>query len=94
MKRQVWESGFNLWLSANDTYDWAHRPGRRWPCSQLSGKRLFVQYDRNGLCDLAVNGKIRDIDAQELTACVSDAMRGKLHAGHPCECYMDYGTED
>lgn len=42
-----------LWLSANDTYDWA----KRWPCSFLSGKRLFAEFDDGDLVDYAVDGK-------------------------------------
>lgn len=84
MRTQIWESGFNLWLSANDTYNWANRPGESWPCSELSDKRLFVQFDRNGLCDLTIDGKDGDCDCTELSAIVADFMRDKLPKDHAC----------
>ena len=68
----------------------AGQPGRAaWPCSELSGKRLFVEYDRSGLVDLTVNGRMGDCPNHELTAIVSDHLRGKLSAGHPCESYLE-----
>jgi len=85
MRTQIFDSGVRLWLSAHDTYCWAHC----WPCSELSGKRLFVEYDRGGLVDLAINGRIGDCPAHELTAIVSDYLRGKLPVGHPCETYLE-----
>jgi hypothetical protein len=88
MRTQIFDSGAKLWLSANDTYCWAHRPGACWPCSELSGNRLFVEYDRGGLVDLTINGRIGDCPAHELTAIVSDHLRGKLPVGHPCEVYL------
>ena len=65
--------GIALWLSANDTYNWAHKTGNSWPCSQLSGKRLFAQFASNGdLEDFAINGRTEDIDANELNAITED----------------------
>jgi len=64
-----------LWLSANDTWNWATRPGQRWACSELSGKRLFVELDDGDLVDIAVNGKdshAYDVSADELNAIVED----------------------
>ena len=73
MKLQRTDQGVKLWLSANDTYNWAHKAGASWPCSFLSDKRLFVEYDSNGdLVDLAVNGKNADFDSNELSAIVAD----------------------
>ena len=89
MKIQVFDSGVKLWLSANDTYRWAHRPGKQWPCSELSDKRLFVEYDRGGLVDLTINGRLGDCSTHELTAIVSDYLRGKLPVGHPCQFYLE-----
>jgi len=72
------DQGVKLWLSGNDTYNWAHQAGNSWPCSQLSGKRLFVEYDVNGdLVDVAVNNNkdltdLRDLDNNELNAIVAD----------------------
>ena len=65
------------------------RIARRWPCSELSGKPLFVEFDRGGLVDLAINGRMGDCPNHELTAIVSDHLRGKLPIGHPCQVYME-----
>ena len=89
MKIQVFDSGVKLWLSANDTYRWAYRPNERWPCSELSGKCLFVEYNQGGLVDLAINGQIGDCPDHELNAVVSDHLRGKLPASHPCNIYLE-----
>lgn len=88
MRTQIFDSVVKLWLSANDTYLWAHRPGERWPCSELSGKRLFVEFDKGGLVDLAINSRMGDCSNHELSAIVSDHLRSKLPAGHPCEVYL------
>lgn len=64
--------GYTLWLSANDTYRWANRPGSSWPCSDCSGERLAIVVDSNGLCDFTMNGRSADIDGTELEAIVSD----------------------
>ncbi|MHC4621836.1 MAG: hypothetical protein ACYTEQ_29200 [Planctomycetota bacterium] len=64
--------GYTLWLSADETYRWARRTGQSWPCSQLAGKRLRVDVDNSGLCDLAVNGRTCDVSADELSAIVAD----------------------
>ncbi|MBN1588074.1 MAG: hypothetical protein JW888_01005 [Pirellulales bacterium] len=89
MRTQITNTGVKLWLFATDTYCWARRPGNRWPCSDLSGKRLFVEYDRNGLVDVAIDGQPDDCAAHELLAIVSDHLRGRLPAGHPCEVYFE-----
>lgn len=78
------EHGTKLWLSANDTYDWANRPGERWPCSQLSGKRVFAEFDSRGdLVDMAINGKNIDVDVNEFNAITSDFIKAKLGKDHP-----------
>jgi hypothetical protein len=66
--------GYVLWLSARDTYSWAHKPGAAWPCSTLSDRRLVVVCDSNGLCDFTSDGKTApdDIDGAELCAIVAD----------------------
>lgn len=70
------KDGTNVWLSTNDTYNWAHRAGHRWPCSFLSGRRLFAQFDgRNGdLIDLAIDGGRGDQDCpcDEFDAIIGD----------------------
>lgn len=78
-------NGFCLWVSADETYAWAHRSGASWPCSTLSGHRFLAVFDRNGLCDLTVDGKeAGDIDGHELSACIADHAARKLPKEHPC----------
>lgn len=85
MKTKINPTSIRLWLSANETYQWAHKPGATWPGSQLSGRRLFAEWDSNGLCGFAVDGKQYDIDAVELSACTSDylAKSKNLSTEHP-----------
>ena len=86
MRTLIHPQGFTVWLSARDTYDWAHKPGASWPCSTLSDKRLVAVFDSNGLCDLAVDGRdaAYDIVAHEVSAMIADHMRDKLPADHAC----------
>ena len=66
-------TGIELWASARDTYDWAHKIGGAWPCSTLSDKRFYAAFDDNGLLGLTVNGRDEfDVDAHELSACAAD----------------------
>ena len=75
------QSGYVIWLSAHDTYEWAHRPGEYWPCSTLSNKRCMIDVDSNGLCDMTVNGRdvTDDINGDELDAIVADHLPKDLH---------------
>ena len=79
------EYGTKLWISADETYEWANRDGARWPVSTLSGYRLFVEFDRHGdLIDLAVDGRSdADCDANELNALTSDLLRARFGSEHP-----------
>jgi hypothetical protein len=73
MKIEKTGTTVKLWLSANDTYNWANAPGRRWPCSQLAGKRLFAEFDRGDLVDYTVDDKDGvDIPGDEFTAITDD----------------------
>jgi hypothetical protein len=63
-----------VWGSSSDTYDWAHRPGRRWPCSQLSGRRVFAELYQGDLVELSLDGEDGDVDANELNAFLEDAL--------------------
>lgn len=72
MKLEIIGNALKLWLSANETSKWAKRVNATWPCSQLAGKRVFVGYDSNGLCELLINGKQKDCDSNELNAIVCD----------------------
>lgn len=73
-----------LWVSANETYEWAHRSGSAWPCSVLSGSRFFAAFDTNGLCDLTVDGRdAHDVPSDELSAIVADLLGERLATDHP-----------
>jgi hypothetical protein len=80
MRLQDNGTGFVLWASANDTRDWASRPGEAWPCSTLAGRRFVACFDENGLLDLSVDGRDApdDIDGWELSAIVADLAGEKL----------------
>lgn len=84
MRIKEHEGTIKLWLSARDTYEWAHRDGANWPCSTLADKRLFVEFQANGdLVDLTINGNgSADCDANELNAITSDLIRMKF-PNHP-----------
>ena len=74
-----------MWVSTNDTYDWATRIGSAWPCSELSGHRFFAAFDTNGLVDLTVDGKDdSDIPCDELNAIVADLLEDRIPKDHPC----------
>ena len=63
MKVQCTAHNAKVWLSANDTYHWAHRTNATWPCSFLSGRRVFAEFDRHGdLVDMAIDGGRGDQD--------------------------------
>jgi hypothetical protein len=73
MKTLATGNGVKLWLSANDTYKWATRPGSAWPCSELSGHRLFAEFAKGGdLIDMAIDGKSADCSADEFNAITND----------------------
>lgn len=65
-------TAYNLYLSAEDTYNWAHWPGAKWPCSTVAGKRLSVQVDNNGLVDYQLDYRYGTVNGDELKAVVSD----------------------
>jgi len=76
---------YHLSLSADETYEWAHRPNNVWPCSQLSGHRLWVAVDQSGLHDMTIDGKYGvDIDSDELCACVADHLPDDCKNLWPC----------
>lgn len=73
---KVSPSSLSIWLSENDTYRFAvgYYGTGSWPCSELSGKRVFVSFESNGdLVDLSVNNGEGDQDVSnaELMACIS-----------------------
>ena len=85
MRIKIYDNGVQLWASANDTYDWARKPGAHWPCSMLANKRVFAEFDCNGLLDYAINGKYcDDFDVHEFNAMCADMIGEKLPKDHPC----------
>ena len=62
------ETTFKVWLSARETADWA----TSWPCSTIGGHRLFAEFQRGDLVDLALDGCLADCDAHELNAIIED----------------------
>ena len=66
----------HLWLSANDTHNWANRVGASWPCSALSIHRLYAEFDKDGdLIDMTIDGKSKDCPADEFNAITSDFLQ-------------------
>ena len=64
-----------IWLSSTDTYLFARGAFGTGdcPCSELSGRRLFVEFEPNGdLVDMAIDGGQGPQDCQinELSACI------------------------
>jgi len=87
MRLNIGLSAFTLWVSASDTERWAigHFGQGRWPCSELAGSRFCVTFDTNGLCDFTLSGlRDKDVDQNELNACISDFLKDKLPTDHPC----------
>ena len=85
MRVSINDYSVKLWLSASDTYDWATRPGASWPGSALRSRRLFAEFDRNGLLDLSIDGGRgdQDCDSDELNAITSDYLAARLPESHP-----------
>lgn len=75
---------YQLCLSSNETYTWATKVNASWPCSQLKGHRLRVTVDQNGILDYAIDGQYKDIDDNELTACVADHLPDNCKHLWPC----------
>jgi len=86
MKTSIYENGVTVWLSARETYAWAHRRGASWPCSFLAGRRVVAQFDADGLWDLDIDGGRGDQDcpSDELSACIADYLADRLPKDHPC----------
>jgi len=72
MRMQGKKGNCRIWLSADDTHRWAHRPGSSWPCSSLSGRHLRADIQGDNLVDLTINGKYGDCDGHELDAILAD----------------------
>ncbi len=84
MRCKIHPDCVKVWITAGETWAWAHRPGDSWPGSDLAGRRVFAEFDRNGIVDLAVDGSSEwDGTATELSACCSDHLAKRLPKAHP-----------
>ena len=74
-----------LWISSPETAEWACEPGKRWPCSYLAGRRLYVEFDASGdLVDCAVNGEHdENVPGDEFSALTSDFLSERFGPDHP-----------
>ena len=80
------QHGTSIWLSAKNTEDWAERPGARWPCSTLSGHRIFAAFAPNGdLVRVCVDGGRgnQDCSIDEFNAIMSDHLAKRFGTEHP-----------
>ena len=86
MRCTITTSGVSVWLSARDTYGWAHKSGAAWPCSFLSDRRVGASFDSDGLADLTIDGGRGDQEcpSDELSACIADHLADRLPSDHPC----------
>jgi len=66
--------------SERDTFAWANRPYRRWPCSRLSGRNVRIEFAPNG--DLVDFDSPHDVPACELLAFASDVLAERF-PDHP-----------
>lgn len=72
MRVQTNGENVTVWLSADDTYQWAHKAGAVWPGSTLSGHRVRAEYMHGDLVDFALDGRDGDCDGSELDAIICD----------------------
>ena len=78
-------AGYTMSFSAPNTWDWAHRPNARWPCSSLAGKRIFIVVNNNGLAETRVRGRgDLNIQSDELAAIVADHLPQSHRHLWPC----------
>jgi hypothetical protein len=86
MRISITPDCIKLWLSASDTYNWAHKEGAMWPCSYFENKRVFAEFDSRGLVDLTINGKYpgdnEDSSSTELNAILNDHLKEKVSKDH------------
>lgn len=72
------DTTIRLWLSAKDTCFWATRTGNSWPCSQLSGKQLYAEFDDGDLVDALITdskGVMMGAPLDEFTAITDDFIK-------------------
>jgi hypothetical protein len=65
-------------------YDWAHRAGAAWPCSELARlDSIRVELDANGLLDMVTSPDGVDVPSDELNAWLGDVLGDVLPKSHP-----------
>ena len=74
MKITVYDKTVQLYANSDDTYRWANRSGNNWPCSELSGKALFVELCGGDLVDLSLTGGSENLPSHELNAFIEDML--------------------
>lgn len=86
MKLVVKDNSFRLWLTADETYNWANKPNGVWPCSTISEHDLYVEYDEHGLLDYYFDNQNRgyQFDDNEFSAIITDHVVEHLEPNHPC----------
>lgn len=75
-------NGFDLTLTAEETRKWANTKPY-WPCSDLAGHKVKVEYDATGLVGLKIDGKYDhefEVMGNELDALVDDHIEGEVGA--------------
>lgn len=78
--------GVTIEADSSQLWEWANRPGHRWPCSELARLEgpLVAEFDSNGLLDLTGDGgPDSDLSGAELSAWATDCLRDVLPADHP-----------
>lgn len=83
--------GVTITADGHQLYQWAHRSGAEWPCSNLEDlDEIRAHFDTNGLVDLTQtpaydeNTGEGEVLGEEFSAWVSDVLRDLLPTDHPC----------
>jgi len=71
----VHDGGDRLTADAWQSWEWAHRPRNRWPCSTLADRRVSAALDHGDLVDVRAPA---DIDGYELEAWIEDVLAHAL----------------
>jgi hypothetical protein len=91
MKLTVYSHAIDITIEKEETAAWSSRPGHAWPASSISGKKVYAEFDRNGLSMIEINGKelscgstINDPDVHEFNSLIADVLKGMLSPLHEC----------
>lgn len=83
MRTGIMADNVKVYLSTKETYCWANRPGKSWPGSVFAGRRIFAEFDSNGLVDCLIDGRYgQGFDGNEFNAIIADHLRAKLPKEH------------